>query len=299
MNKFFGRNIIMIGSSNMATKTPVEKAIEKQMKQAKQDAINQRRQLTAQSVVSGQNIVNGFRIMDTDSEMTLKALLERDVPAGKEFSFSYDLLPEEVRASASLQMEKLYQYGMLSRFTNATYAGILILSNAGFTYFQDKAEALKRAETVSAESERNKRIYKEYDVFISHASADKEDYVDLLVMTVKRLGINVFYDKDSISWGDNWKQAILSGTANSEFAIIVISKNFFDREWTEKELDEFLHRQNESGQKIVLPLLLGITVEEMKAKYPTLSEIQCISADRLSREEVVIFLAREIIKRYR
>ena len=283
----------------MATKTPIEKAIEKQAKQAQKDAINQRRQLTAQSVVSGQNLVGGLRIMDADSEMTLKALLERDVPAGKEFSFAYDSLPEEVRASATLQMEKLYQYGMLSRFTDATYAGILILSNAGTSYFRDKEEALKRAETENAERRLNKRTHKEYDVFISHASADKEDYVDLLVMSVKLLGVNVFYDKDSISWGDNWKQVILNGTANSEFAIIVISKNFFDREWTEKELDEFLHRQNESGQKIVLPLLLGISVDDMKTKYPNLSEIQCISADKLSREEVVILLAREIIKRFR
>lgn len=131
------------------------------------------------------------------------------------------------------------------------------------TYFSDKEAALARAEEEKkeqrriAEIEAATHIHKKYDVFISHASADKEEYVDELNRTVKKLGINVFYDTDILSWGDNWKQVILDGTADSEFAIIVISKNFFGREWTEKELNEFLGQQNESGQKIVLPLLHG------------------------------------------
>lgn len=140
---------------------------------------------------------------------------------------------------------------------------------------------------------------KQYDVFISHASKDKEEYVDQLAKVARRLGISIFYDTDVISWGDNWKEVILNGTAESEFAIIVISKNFFGREWTEKELSEFLSRQNESGQKVVLPLLLGITLDELKAKYPALGDIQCVSADRLDQQEIVILLAKELIKRYK
>ena len=54
------------------------------------------------------------------------------------------------------------------------------------------------------------------------------------------MGINIFYDKESLEWGDNWKAVILNGTKKAEFAVIVISENFFDREWTEKELTEFL-----------------------------------------------------------
>jgi hypothetical protein len=61
---------------------------------------------------------------------------------------------------------------------------------------------------------------------------------------------------------------------SGRFAVIVISKNYFGREWTEKELKEFLTRQNESGQKIVLPLLLGISLNELKEQYPDLGEIQ-------------------------
>ena len=87
-----------------------------------------------------------------------------------------------------------------------------------------------------------------YDVFISHASKDKEALVEDLYQSLKTLGISIFYDKESLEWGDKWKDKILDGTKKAEFAIIVISKNFFDREWTEKELHEFLNRQNRMGK---------------------------------------------------
>ena len=41
------------------------------------------------------------------------------------------------------------------------------------------------------------------------------------------------------SFRDKFKDKILEGTKKAEFAIIVISQNFFDREWTEKELVAF------------------------------------------------------------
>ena len=60
-----------------------------------------------------------------------------------------------------------------------------------------------------------------------------------------------------------------------------------------------MSRQNTSGQKIVLPLLYGITLEELKEHYPELEDIQCINSDDYSKEEITIFLARELIKRYK
>ena len=102
----------------------------------------------------------------------------------------------------------------------------------------------------------------EYDVFISHANKDKEDLIEKLYHSLSMLGINIFYDKESLEWGDNWKDRILNGTKRAEFAIIVISENFFDREWTEKELHEFLNRQNRNGQKLILPIVHNITMED-------------------------------------
>jgi len=140
-------------------------------------------------------------------------------------------------------------------------------------------------------------LKKEYDLFISHANKDKLTYVNDLYQALSQLGINIFYDKDSISWGDNWKKKIFEGTETAEFAIIVISEKFFGREWTEKELHEFLSRQNDSGQKIILPLLLDVTQEQLKNKYPQLEDIHCLNTKDYDFDNITVLFAKEFIKR--
>lgn len=168
--------------------------------------------------------------------------------------------------------------------------------------FKNISQILKESimDSVSdIEYKEENHMQKEYDVFVSHANMDKLDYVDALYESIKKLGIKIFYDKEEISWGDNWKEKILNGTKCSEFAIIVISKNFFGREWTEKELSEFLNRQNKNGQKIILPLVHEIELEELSKRYPKLSELQVLRTCDITIERITILLAKELIKRYK
>lgn len=136
-----------------------------------------------------------------------------------------------------------------------------------------------------------------YDVFISHANKDKLDFIDGLYESLSRLGINIFYDKKSLEWGDKWKDRILDGVQRSEFAIIIISENFFDREWTEKELNEFLNRQNENGQKIILPVVHNITISQLSEKYPSIAEIQAINSGDYTYDQIALLFASQLIKR--
>ena len=144
---------------------------------------------------------------------------------------------------------------------------------------------------------KNIKIFHKYDLFLSHANKDKEGFVDELFVSLDKLGINIFYDTKSIQWGDNWKNRILDGVSKSEFAIIVISKNFFDRDWTEKELYELLNRQNESKQKIVLPILKDITIDELRSKYPLVADIQAIKSSDYSCDKIAILFAKQFISR--
>ncbi len=141
------------------------------------------------------------------------------------------------------------------------------------------------------------RTLPEFDVFLSHANVDKQNIVDELNNSLEKLGVKIFYDKKSLEWGDKWKERILEGTKKSEFAIIVISKNFFDREWTEKELNEFLNQQNRNGQKFILPIVHNITVDDLKRKYPSISEIQAIDSNDYTCDEITLLFARQFIKR--
>lgn len=137
----------------------------------------------------------------------------------------------------------------------------------------------------------------DYDVFLSHANADKQSFIDELNSSLEKLGVKIFYDKKSLEWGDKWKDRLLDGTRKAEFAIIVISENFFDREWTERELNEFLNRQNRNGQKLILPIVHNITNDDLRKKYPDVADIQAIDSQNYSCDEIALLFARQLIKR--
>lgn len=159
-------------------------------------------------------------------------------------------------------------------------------------------ELSKNYEDEKSKTKENNKM-KEYDVFISHANKDKEDFVEELYQSLNKLGVDIFYDKASLEWGDNWKDKILNGTKNAEFAIIVISENFFDREWTERELSEFLNMQNKNGQKLILPIIHNISAEELKIKYPNVADIQAIDSKKYTSDEIALMFAKQLIKRFK
>lgn len=161
---------------------------------------------------------------------------------------------------------------------------------------QDFIDAMNGIEKTSVPTYQA-RMLPEYDVFLSHANKDKENLVDELNASLDKLGVKIFYDKKSLEWGDIWKDRILEGTRKAEFAIIVISENFFDREWTEKELNEFLNRQNRNGQKLILPIVHNITNEDLRKKYPSVADIQAIDSKQYSCDEIALLFARQLIKR--
>lgn len=277
-------------------KSSLERVIEKQQREAKKMAEDEARRQRASAIISGQPIIGGIRIMDSTAEELFSIILQRyDGNENRVVRGNLSDLPKSIVSSVLLEFEKLSMYGVVVS-PRVWLDGVweMYLTPQGLIYFENKETVSKKGNT-----EQSKEIQKQYDVFISHASRDKSDYVESLYMTLRRLGINIFYDTESISWGDNWKQAILNGTSVSEFAIIVISENFFGREWTERELYEFLQRQNERGQKIVLPLLHNITRDQLKEHYPELYEIQVINTYGKSKEDITILFAKELIKRLR
>lgn len=100
-----------------------------------------------------------------------------------------------------------------------------------------------------------------------------------------------------MEWGDKWKERIIDGTQKAEFAIIVISENFFEREWTEIELKSFLSRQNSDGQKLILPIVHKISNEDLRNKYPSIADIQAIDSKIYSCDEIALLFANQLIKR--
>jgi len=78
---------------------------------------------------------------------------------------------------------------------------------------------------------------REYDVFISHASEDKDAVVRPLAIALKNKGLSVWYDEFELKIGDSLRRKIDKGLANSNFGIVVISRSFIKKGWTNYELD--------------------------------------------------------------
>lgn len=188
--------------------------------------------------------------------------------------------------------DKLKSEKLIKKFSFCGRDGVSVdLTYEGMHYFDEKSDAIPEKAEIKSR--------KMYDVFLSHASADKISYVEDLKQTLDVLGIDIFYDKDTIEWGDAWKQKIYEGLEKSEFAIIVISEHFFGREWTEEELKSLLERQNAEGQKLILPILHNITTAQLKEKYPKVADIQAIESKDNSYEKIALLFARQLIKRYK
>lgn len=116
----------------------------------------------------------------------------------------------------------------------------------------------------------------EYDVFISHASEDKDEFVRPLANALIEKGVKVWYDEFEMKIGDSLRRKIDKGLTNSRFGIVVISKNFIKKGWTKYELDGIMAKAV-SEERIILPIWHKITKKEVADFSPYL-------ADKLARD---------------
>lgn len=129
----------------------------------------------------------------------------------------------------------------------------------------------------------------EYDVFISHASEDKEDFVDGLYQELNSRGVKVWYDTMSIKWGASLRSKIDEGLRRSRFGIVIISNDYIRKGWTQYELDGLFQREM-TGGKTILPIWHKITKDEVQAFSLTLAGRKALNTAMLSAEEIAIEL---------
>ncbi|QYY35269.1 DUF1883 domain-containing protein [Ruficoccus sp. ZRK36] len=131
---------------------------------------------------------------------------------------------------------------------------------------------------------------REFDVFISHASEDKDEVVRPLALALQAGGLKVWYDEFELKIGDSLRRKIDTGLAKSRFGIVVFSKVFLSKGWTNYELDGLVTR-SVNGEQEILPIWHNVTKKEIIEYSPSL-------ADRLARStstHTVEEIADEII----
>ena len=116
-----------------------------------------------------------------------------------------------------------------------------------------------------------------WDVFISHASDDKDAFVRPLAERLSQLGIRVWYDEFTLSVGDSLRRSIDRGLANSRTAIVVLSPAFLNKAWPARELDGLIAREISAGV-LLLPVWHRVTHDDVLAYSPPL-------ADRVAQDQ--------------
>ena len=117
----------------------------------------------------------------------------------------------------------------------------------------------------------------EWDVFVCHASEDKEDFARPLAEGLRARGLKVWFDEFTLTVGDSLRRSIDRGLAHSKFGVVVISPNFLRKEWPQRELDGLVAREV-AGVKVILPVWHEIAVDQIRTYSPTLADRVAVSS---------------------
>jgi hypothetical protein len=126
-----------------------------------------------------------------------------------------------------------------------------------------------------------------YDVFISHASEDKETIVRSLVSELVNQGLKVWFDEFTLRIGDSLRQKIDKGLVRSRVGLVVLSPSFIAKGWTNYELDGIVTRAV-SGEQLLLPIWHNITKQEVVDFSPSLADKVARSTATHTVQEIAV-----------
>lgn len=142
-----------------------------------------------------------------------------------------------------------------------------------------------------------------WDVFISHASEDKERVARPLASLLKNAGLRVWIDENELRLGDSLRRKIDHGLASSRYGVVVLSPSFFAKEWPQRELDG-LSALGSGSDKVILPVWHGLDQKAVARHSPTLADKLAVSTDRgldqvaLAIISVVSGSPRDVLRTY-
>lgn len=130
----------------------------------------------------------------------------------------------------------------------------------------------------------------EHDVFISHASEDKDDIVRPLAALLRDKGFDVWYDEFQLRIGDSLRRSIDQGLAKARFGIVVLSPAFFAKNWPQYELDGLVQKEMD-GNKVILPIWHKVTKAEVIGYSPSLADKLALNTATATLDEMASQIA--------
>lgn len=132
-----------------------------------------------------------------------------------------------------------------------------------------------------------------FDVFISYASEDKKALAYPLADKLREQGYRVWFDEFAISVGDSLRRSIDKGIEDARFGIVIFSKAFFNKGWTNYELDGLVE-VNIEHPGTLLPVWFNVSKQDVAQYSQSLANIMAIDAAKHSVVEIVQQLTSKI-----
>ena len=136
----------------------------------------------------------------------------------------------------------------------------------------------------------------DWDVFISHATEDKETVAGPLAHALRERGVSAWYDEFELRIGDSLRRSIDNGIANSRFGLVILSKPFFEKDWPQYELDGLVTRAN-SAQQVLLPIWHEISKDEVIARSASLADRVALRTSVHRIDEIADKITSDIARR--
>lgn len=115
------------------------------------------------------------------------------------------------------------------------------------------------------------------DIFISHASEDKDEVARPLAKCLDEFAnLNVWYDEFSLTLSDSLSEKIDYGLANSRYGVIIISPSFINKKWPRREL-RGLSAVNVEGKNKIIPIWHQVTIDDVLSLSPPLADIVALN----------------------
>lgn len=111
------------------------------------------------------------------------------------------------------------------------------------------------------------------DVFLSHASEDKDSIARPLAHALQTRGYTVWFDEFELTVGDSLSKRIDEGLASSRFGVVILSPAFLGKPWPERELAGLVAKEMVGGERVILPVWHGLDQAAVAAASPPLADL--------------------------
>jgi len=208
------------------------------------------------------------------------------VPSDGNWYLTVDMqgLSGSTRSSVRVEPPPLAPLRPLAPYAPAALSGIHLAPSP------DVPASIHGAADAEQQQVQQQRVW---DVFVSHASEDKAEIASPLTKALQELGVSVWLDVLELKIGNSLRRRIDDGLAHSRFGVVILSRDFFAKNWPQYELDGLVTRTVSGGQSI-LPIWHKVTKAEVMAASPSLADKIARSTADFTIEEIAAEIAEVV-----